>query len=226
MGLNDEIFYCNEPVLGGLDTRSTYCYVLSSEQHRYGDTWATHLLCLRHQGLDPDFFIEDLGTGLRAGPARAWDPKPCHGDVFHIVKQYEELANVLACLAQAAASRLRAVETKIEGAKAKGMAYTYAVQLGQARQTEEQMARLARDLKTLMQWLNRDVLELIGPGLVTRLELFDFVVAEIHARANPYLKRIRKVRVALQNQRDGLLAFAAVLEPAVRPDGAQMPRCL
>lgn len=94
----------------------------------------------------------------------------------------------------------------------KGVAHTYAVQLGQARQAEEQMATLARDIKTLTQWLNRDVLELAGPGLATRLELFDFVVAEIHAREYLDSERIRKVRVALQNQRNDLLAFAAVLD--------------
>ncbi len=74
------------------------------------------------------------------------------------------------------------------------------------------MTRLARDIKTLTQWLNRDVLELAGPGLATRLELFDFVVAEIHAREYLDPERIRKVRVALQNQRDDLLAFVAVLD--------------
>lgn len=140
VGLNDEIFHCNEPVLAGVDARSTYCYLLAAELHRDGDAWATHLLCLRDQGLDPDFFIGDQGTGLRAGQAQVWD------------------------------------------------------------------------IKTLTQWLKRDVLELAGPGLATRLELFDFVVAEIHAREYLEPERIRKVRVALQNQRDDLLAFAAVLD--------------
>jgi len=195
-----------------VDACSTCCYLLSAEQHRDGDAWATHLLCLRDQGLDPDFFIADQGTGLRAGQAQVWDAKPCHGDVFHIVKQCEELANVLARMGQGAASRLRAVEEKMEDAKAKGVAHTYAAQLGKARQAEKQMAILARDIKTLTQWLNRDVLELAGPGLATRLELFDFVVAEIHAREHLEPERIRKVRVALQNQRDDLLSFAAVLD--------------
>ena len=43
VGLNDEIFHCNEPVLAGVDARSTYCYLLAAEQHRDGDAWATHL---------------------------------------------------------------------------------------------------------------------------------------------------------------------------------------
>ncbi|MCF8157575.1 MAG: hypothetical protein K9K35_16340 [Rhodoferax sp.] len=30
VGLHDEIFHCNEPVLVGVDAHSTYCYLLSS----------------------------------------------------------------------------------------------------------------------------------------------------------------------------------------------------
>ena len=43
VGLHDEIFHCNEPVLVGVDAHSTYCYLLAAEQHRDADTWAIHL---------------------------------------------------------------------------------------------------------------------------------------------------------------------------------------
>ena len=56
------------------------------------------------------------------------------------------------------------------------------------------------------------MLELAGPCLATRVELFDFVTAELVAREHLDTKRIRPVRVALQNQRDDLLAFARVLD--------------
>ena len=71
---------------------------------------------------------------------------------------------------------------------------------------------LARDVRTLVQWLRHDVLALAGPDLATRRELFDFVVAELMAREPEDPRRIRPVRVALQNQRDDLLAFAGVLD--------------
>jgi hypothetical protein len=38
---------------------------------------------------------------------------------------------------------------------------------------------LAADLRTLVQWLERDILSLAGPALATREALFDFVVAEL-----------------------------------------------
>ncbi len=60
--------------------------------------------------------------------------------------------------------------------------------------------------------MRHDVLALAGPALATRQALFDFVVEELTQREPGDLQRIRPVRVALQNQRDDLLAFAGVLD--------------
>jgi hypothetical protein len=40
IGAHDEIFQASHPVLVGVDTASTYCYLLSLEDHRDADTWA------------------------------------------------------------------------------------------------------------------------------------------------------------------------------------------
>ena len=60
------------------------------------------------------------------------------------------------------------------------------------------------------------MLALAGPTLATRQEMFDFVVTELQARErgdeHGDEQRIRAVRVALENQRDDLLAFAGVLD--------------
>lgn len=53
---------------------------------------------------------------------------------------------------------------------------------------------------------------LAGPDLATRRELFDFIVAELAAHEPEDARCIRPVRVALQNQRNDLLAFAGVLD--------------
>jgi len=81
-----------------------------------------------------------------------------------------------------------------------------------ARQAEVQAHQLARDIRTLTQWLSHDILALAGPVLATRQILFDFVVDELRRRELQDRPRIRPVRVALQNQRDDLLAFAGVLD--------------
>jgi len=81
-----------------------------------------------------------------------------------------------------------------------------------ARRSETQAHWFARDIRALAQWLGHDVLALAGPALATRRELFDFIVEELAAREREDARRIRPVRVALQNQRDDLLAFAGVLD--------------
>jgi hypothetical protein len=99
VGLHDEIFQGGAPVLAGVDAGSTYCYLLVAAEHRDADTWSVHLLDAGRQGLRPDYTIADAGQGLRAGQKAAWDNTPCHGDVFHITRQYEGLANTLSRLA-------------------------------------------------------------------------------------------------------------------------------
>ncbi|WP_199203104.1 hypothetical protein [Paraburkholderia madseniana] len=71
---------------------------------------------------------------------------------------------------------------------------------------------LARDIRTLTEWLRHDILSLAGPCLATRQALFDFIVEQLREREAPDVRRIRPVRIALQNQRDDLLAFAGVLD--------------
>jgi hypothetical protein len=49
-GLHDELFHGGKPVLAGVCARSTYCYLLTAEQHRDADTWGVHLLDAAHRG--------------------------------------------------------------------------------------------------------------------------------------------------------------------------------
>src|SRR4051812_9338694 len=212
VGLHDEIFQGATPVLTGVDARSTYCYLLAAEQHRDADTWGVHLLDAAERGLRPDYTIADAGRGLRAGQQAAWGDTPCHGDVFHIQRRCEGLANTLSRLAAGATSRRKALQAGIGRAGQRDPDGTLVVQLEQACHTEARASCLARDVRTLVQWLRHDILALAGPDLATRRELFDFVVAELMAREPEDARRIRPVRVALQNQRDDLLAFAGMLD--------------
>jgi hypothetical protein len=183
---------------------------LAVAEHRDADTWGVHLLDASQQGLKPDYTIADAGQGLRAGQKAAWDDTPCHGDVFHITRQYEGLANTLSRLAKGARSRCEKLEVKIGRTGQLGPDDELAVEL--AWQTETQAQGLARDIRTLTQWLSHDVLALAGPALATRQMLFDFIVEELAKREPEDVRRIRPLRVALQNQRDDLLAFAGVLD--------------
>jgi len=136
-------------------------------------------------------------------------PKPRGGSVQ---RQCEGLASTLQRLAEGAASRRRTLQARIGRAGQSAPDHELAAQLRLTRQSEAQASWLARDVRTLVHWLSHDVLALAGPALATRQELFDFIVAELAAREPEDARRIRPVRVALQNQRDGLLAFAGVLD--------------
>jgi hypothetical protein len=212
VGLHDEIFQGAMPVLAGVDAASTYCYLLAAAEHRDADTWGMHLLDATKQGLKPDYTIADAGQGLRAGQKAARDDTPCHGDVFHIQRQCEGLANTLSRLAKGATSRRKKLEAKIDRAGRLDPANDLVFRLELAEQTEIHANGLARDIRTLTQWLSHDVLALAGPALATRQVLFDFLVEELAHREPRDVRRIRPVRVALQNQRDDLLAFAGVLD--------------
>jgi len=182
VGLHDEIFQGATPVLAGVDAQSTYCYLLAAEQHRDADTWGVHLLNAAAQGLRPDYTIADAGQGLRAGQRAAWGDTPCHGDVFHIHRQCEGLANTLARLAKGATSRRKTLQANTGRGGLRGPDDELATQLALARQSETQAHELARDIRTLTQWLRHDVLALAGTVLATRQVLFDFIVEELGRR--------------------------------------------
>jgi len=158
------------------------------------------------------YTIADAGQGLRAGQKAAWGDTPCHGDVFHIQRQCEGLATTLSRLATGATSRRKTLQAQATRAGQRGPDHEFAAHLKRARQAETQAHQLARDIRTLVQWLSHDVLALAGPALATRQELFDFIVSELVVREREDARRIRPVRTALQNQRDDLLALVGVLD--------------
>jgi hypothetical protein len=207
--LRDEIFQGSFPFLVGADAASTYCYLLALAEHRDGDTWGCHVLDAVDQGLDPERTIADFGKGLRAGHKEVFgDEKPCHGDVFHLQHQCQGVVNSLERQAMGATTRRQELEKEMEVAKHKGQGNRVSKKLTQARQAESIAIVLVQDVKTLVQWLNHDVLELAGPALGERQELYDFVATELRLREAIGGKKIRTLRKALRNQRDDILGFA------------------
>ena len=138
---------------------------------------------------------------------------PCHGDVFHIQQQFEQVANGLARQAQGATTRRVKLEQKIAQSKLTGkMTQKLTIQQVKANRREKGLVARARDVRILLQWFEHDVMTLAGPALAVRQELYDFIVAELKQRAGKSYPGIRKLRTALHNQRDQLLAFAGVLD--------------
>jgi hypothetical protein len=213
IGAHDEIFQSSRPVLVGVDADSTYCYLLSLEDHRDADTWGVRLLELQAQGFQPEATIADAGKGIRAGQALAMPEVPCRGDVFHALQSVQSLATFLENRAYGAIGTAAKLQRKKARLRWRGQrTQSVAVKLGFAQREEARAVALATDVATLLQWLRQDIFSLAGPDHATRRELFDFLVAELRSREPLCPHRIGPVVRALANQRDDLLAFASQLD--------------
>jgi hypothetical protein len=212
IGAHDEIFQNGQPVLVGCDVKSTYCYLLSQEQHRDADTWGLRLLELGDHGWQPEATIADGGRGLRAGQELAYPGLPCRGDVFHAVRELGQVATYLENRAYGTITACEQQERHMKKAKRKGRGQQHSKRLAQARQEEAHAVRLAADVSLLASWLQNDVLAVAGPDVTTRRGLFDFLVVELERLAPQCSHRLTPVIRALRNQRDDLLAFAEELD--------------
>lgn len=215
VGAHDEIFQQGEPVLVGADVRSTYCYLLSLEEHRDAVTWGVRLLELEARGLHPDSTIADGGTGLRAGQELGWPGVSCDADVFHALRDVGQTASYLDNRALGVLSMRYSLDQKMARAKRHGRGAEFSKKLALARQEEARAVLLADDVRILADWLQHDILSVAGPDYGTRCMLFDFVVAELRAREHLCPHRIAPVRTLLEHQRNGLLAFARRLEERI-----------
>lgn len=207
VGAHDEIFQNRKPILVGSDVYSTYCYLLAEEKARDSTTWGVHLLELQERGLHLDHSIADFGKGLRAGQRQAWPDVPCWGDLFHAVQQMRHLSTYLENQAMGAISTREKLETKMQTAKKKAQGHTLSKKLTYARKAEERAIDLSDDIALLLQWMQDDILALVGPSLPTREVLYDFVVAELREKAESAPHHITPVVRTLENGRDDLLAF-------------------
>jgi len=212
VGLPDEIFQAGQPILVGVDAQSTYCYLLADEEHRDENSWGVHLLDLAEQGLHPDYTIADCGPGLRAGQAAAWENVPCHGDVFHAERDLGKLAFFFKNRADGCTTLREKLERKMERAKNKGKGQSLSKKLAEVRKAETVAIRLAKDSRILSDWMQKDILSATGPDLQTRQQLYDFVVEALAGLEPLCPHRIRPVRRMLENHRDNLLAFSALLD--------------
>jgi hypothetical protein len=237
-GALDEIFQAQKPVLVGVDTATTYCFLLSLEEHRDADTWGVRLLELVDQGFNPEATVADAGTSLRAGQAEALPKVPCQGDVFHIVSDLKKVVGFLENRAYGALETTEKCErrrdrlrrpTKRRRAKS---AHGPAQRLRRACAASDEAVALAEDVALLVGWLRHDILTVAGPCYIERCQLYDFVVAELKARASKCPHRLEPICRALENQRDDLLAFTRRLDEDLEQLGqelqisAELARCV
>ena len=214
----DEIFQNRQPVLVGADIASTYCFLLSREDHRDADTWAIRLLEAQESGLAPRATVADFGTGIRAGQKLAMPGVACRGDIFHAL---HEITPVVAYLDNRAYDTI-AAHDKLEQKKTKLQRQARRDQLHQvqslghqarlAAQEEAKAIAVADDVALLARWLHYDVFAVSGLPYAERCALFDFILSELQAREPLCPHRLGPVCTLLKNHRSQLLAFAAQLD--------------
>jgi hypothetical protein len=214
IGAHDEIFQAGRPVLVGADVASTYCYLLSPEDHRDAETWGVRLLELCDQGFAPDATIADFGSGLRAGQELALPALPCRGDVFHALQTLEKLVTSLENRAyQAIAARSKLEHQQAQSQQRRGRSNASVSQkLRHARPAEAKAIALAEEVAVLVRWLREDIFSVAGPAYADRCALYDFVVAELGARRCQGPQCLAEACRLMQHHRDDLLAFARQLE--------------
>lgn len=214
IGAHDEIFQQSQPVLAGVDVESTYCYLLSLDEQRDGDTWALHLFDLQERGFAPEAVIADAGQGIRKGQKLALPDVTYRGDVFHGLKMVTELVIYLENRAYDAISARDKLERKqAQHERRQGRRdLKLSQRIGRARSAEQQAICLADEVALLSRWLQGDIFAVAGPSFSDRCELYDFIVQELRAREKLCPYRIGKLATALTNQRDDLLAFADQLD--------------
>jgi hypothetical protein len=84
--------------------------------------------------------------------------------------------------------------------------------LSDATKKQAQAIALADDVALLERWLHFDVLALAGPPHADRLTLYDFIVAELQARAPQAATLLGPLVTYLKGQRNNVLLFAAQLD--------------
>jgi hypothetical protein len=219
----DEIFQGQQPVLVGVDVASTYCFLLSIEQHRDGDTWGVRLLEMKDRGLAVQATIADFASGLRVGVAQAQLAGPCRGDHFHIHQEFNQVHRVLEKRAYRAIEHRSAVQRKdAQQAHSTGRLKKSLCQLlGRARRAEEEAINRAEEVQLLAGWLSEDILAVAGPDVATRRTLYDFIVAELRPRLANGGDSCDRLMSLLANHRDELLDFAEQLDGELAALGRQ-----
>jgi hypothetical protein len=213
VGAHDEIFQAGRPVLVGVDTASTFCYLLSPEEHRDADTWGVRLLELTECGFAPDAIVADFGSGLRAGQATALPEVPCRGDIFHLVRDWERAVTYLENRAYAALEvGARRERQQAPGRRRGRPAKVVDQPPEQVRSACDAAVALADEVRLLGEWLRQDVLAVAGPCHADRQVLYDFIVSELEARVPSCAHRLGPIARLLKDRRDDLLAFAPPLD--------------
>jgi 6-pyruvoyl-tetrahydropterin synthase len=208
----DEIYHRNKPVFVATDVDSTYISLLKQEKSCNGETWAANMLDLsKNKKLDLKYSVADGGKGLRAGQKEAWPTVPCHADIFHAIKDLNELRYHLEKHAYGRLAEFYKLQDRLRKPK-KQTDHKLLNEITDAKVAMTRAIKLADDVAILVQWMREDILCKVGANYNERVMLFNFIVSELALRERMAAYFIRPVRKKLSNQRNDLLAFVVLID--------------
>ena len=208
---NDEVFHLGKPILTGIDTRSLYCYLLATEDHRDADTWAIHLLDAQDKGLQPQRMISDDASGLVSGHQMAFPSVPIGYDNFHLSQACMDRRRFFRNRLKSAITARNRLNTSINEAN-QSPCQVRIDALAVAVNQEKRARHLSTTIDTLISWLEHDILNKAGSTPEERRQRYDFVVSEFRELETIEPHRIKPLRILLENHRDESLAFVTVLD--------------
>ena len=207
-------------MLVGVDTASTFCYLLSLEDHRDAETWGIRLLELADRGFAPR--RPSPMVAMASAPVKSW---PCPMFlagviIFHLVHDFEEVVGYLENRAYEAIATCEKRERARRHLRRR-TPQSAAARLYHARAACGPAIALYDDVSLLLEWLRVDILSLAGPCYEERCLLYDFVVAELRARAVLCPHRLEPICRLLDNGKEKFLAFARHLDDDLKLFGAE-----
>lgn len=210
-GANDEIFQCNTPILTGIDTESTYIYLLEEAGDRSADTWQLYMEDRKEHGLDLKVNISDAGTGLMSGIPRAFPDIVVQLDVFHALRYVGVEISKLERKAYSLIDNEAQLEERSKGKRPRQKTWEH---LAEIRPKVRQAVCRYDLFAILFGWL-REILGFSGYGPEDSLALATFILDEMNIAAGEnkqLLESIAKFRKALPQTLSFLSRFQRQLE--------------
>ena len=216
IGAHDEIFQGGRPVLAGVDTDSTYCYLLSLEDHRDANTWGLRLLERKTKASSPR--RPSLTPAKESVPDKPWPCRKCPAAAMSFMpcKPSNRWPRFWRTgRTEPSASRPTSERKK---ARLEVAGPTHATRCRREARPRHTVKKPERSpwpatWPCCLQWLREDVLSLAGPDHAIRVTSCSASSSpNSSSRQSLCSHRIGPVVRALANQRDDLLAFAAGLD--------------
>ena len=207
----DELFHLGQPVLGGIDLRSLYCFNLRKEDDRDGDTWMLNLNKCKSSGLNPERIIADGGIGIAYAVPKVFKNTKLERDIFHNIKDMNDMRRFIYNRSRSFTTAVENIKKRIVKPRNKNNKALKSL-LRRIEKEKKQYENLFETISTLVEWMIVDVLRKVGYSPEVRYELYDFIVDELHKLELVHPHRIRKVRLMLQKNKSKILGFLQTLD--------------